>query len=276
MAEIVIHNRVRELLKQGKVAYGLSSFTNHPAFIEIMGWAGFDCVFIDTEHAPQDVGGTLAAVRACQLTGMTPIVRVYENSPPLVCKALDNGAQGVIFPFIKTPSQAEAAVRSAKYPPLGDRGVCPYNRGAHYGLLSWKEYYQKANEDTLVILIIEDAEGVKNARHILKIKGIDIIYFGPGDYSQSIGLPGETYEHPKIFGALKDMVKMCNEVGVSVMTNPGMPPVPTSTKSPSFELSDVSHIKKIVDAGVKLVAIGSDVALFRESCRDLVKKSERV
>jgi len=207
MADIFRPNRVKELLKQGKVAVGLENHTTDPALVEIMGWAGFDFVFIDTEHAPADVGETKTAIRACELTGMTPIVRVYENSPPLICKALDNGAQGVIVPHINTVSQAEAAVRSAKYPPLGDRSACHSKRSIHYGLLPYKEYCQKANEDTLVILLIESVEGLRNLPDILKVKGVDVILFGPTDFSQAIGLPDENYNHPKLYEALKDMLK---------------------------------------------------------------------
>jgi len=263
MNNIIRPNRVKELLKQGKVAVGLESFTNQPALVEIMGWTGFDFVFIDTEHSPADVGATLTAIRACDVTGMTPIVRVYENSPALICKALDNGAQGVIVPHINTVAQAEAAVRSAKYPPLGDRSACPAIRSAHFGLLSWKEYYQKVNEDTLVILLIEGEEGIRNTHDILKIKGVDVILFGPVDFAQAIGLPGETYEHPKLYSALKDMVKMCSDAEVWVMTV-------------TTPLSNVPYAKKIADAGVKLIVLSSDVIVFGLACQELIKLREVV
>jgi 4-hydroxy-2-oxoheptanedioate aldolase len=134
MTGIIRPNRLKELLEHGKVAVGLACFTLHPALIEIMGWTGFDFVFIDTEHTPGDVEATLTGIMACEVTGMTPLVRVYENSPPLICKALDNGAQGVIIPHISTVAQAEAAVRSVKYPPLGERGSCPSIRPSRFGL----------------------------------------------------------------------------------------------------------------------------------------------
>jgi 4-hydroxy-2-oxoheptanedioate aldolase len=119
MYNVMRPNRVKELLKQGKVAVGLESFSTQSAFVEIMGWVGFDFCFIDTEHCPADIGATLNPVRACELTGMTPIVRVYENNPALICKALDNGAQGVIVPHVNTVAEAEAVVRSVKYAPQG-------------------------------------------------------------------------------------------------------------------------------------------------------------
>ncbi len=268
MADIVKPNRVRELLQQGKIAYGVASFTHHPAFIEILGWAGFDYVWIDTEHTPADVGATLTAVRACELAGMTPIVRVYENSPPLICKALDNGARGVMIPHVSTASQAEAVVRAVKFPPLGDRSACPNTRSNHFGLLSLsslREYYRKANEDTLVILLIEDLEGLKNMSDILKVKGVDVICLGHGDLSHAIGIPGENYEHPKLYSALKDVAKMCREVGASVMTA-------TTSSGPQ----DVSHAyaRKIVDAGVRMLYLASDVSLFGRACKELIKVRE--
>ncbi len=155
-----------------------------------------------------------------------------------------------------------------KYPPLGDRSACPLTRAARFGLMSQKEYWQKANEDTLVILLIESAEGMKNLPDILKVRGVDFIFFGPGDFSQSIGLPGETYDHPKIYGALKDMVKMCSEVGVSVMTV-------TIFKSFSYDLSNAfQDVKRITDAGVRVIIFGSEIAILRQSCQALIKVKE--
>jgi 4-hydroxy-2-oxoheptanedioate aldolase len=268
MADILKPNRVRELLKQGKIVVGLRSFTTHPAFIEIMGWTGFDFVSIDTEHSPADAGATLPAIQACELTGATPLVRVYEISAPLICKVLDNGARGVMVPHVSTASQAEAVVRAVKFPPLGERSACPNTRSNHFGLLSLsslKEYYQKANEDTLVMLSIEDVEGIRNLPDILKVKGIDVIGLGRGDLSHSMGIPGETYENPKLYGALKDLVKMCSAVGVPVMTPAG-----------SFSPSDASYAytRKIVDAGVRVLYLASDLSLFGRACQELIKIRE--
>lgn len=256
-------NRVKELLKQGKVAVGPESFTGHPALIEIMGWTGFDFVFIDTEHSPASVGDTLEAIRACDLTGMTPIVRVYENDPALICKALDNGAQGVIIPHISTVEEAKAAVRAAKYPPDGDRSACPSIRSARFGLSNWKEYCRWSNEETLVILLIEGEEGIRNTPEILKVKGVDIILFGPVDLSQSIGLPGESYEHPKLYEALKQMVKICDAAGVAVMTV-------------TTPMSNVPYAKRVAEAGVRVIALSTDEVIFRQACQELIKIKDHV
>jgi 4-hydroxy-2-oxoheptanedioate aldolase len=258
MYNVIKPNRVKELLKKGKVAVGLESFSTHASLVEIMGWVGFDFCFIDTEHCPADVGATLNPVRACEITGMTPIVRVYENSPALICKALDNGAQGVIVPHVNTVADAEAVVSSVKYAPEGIRSCCPAIRSDHFGCLPWKEYCRKANEDNLVILLLEGEEGIKNARKIVKVKGVDIILFGPVDLSQCIGLPGASYDHPKLYKALQDMVKMCDESGVAVMTV-------------TTPLSNIPVARKLIEAGVKVVVFSSDVIVFRQACQELIK-----
>lgn len=258
MTNAIRPNRLKELLGAGKVAVGLACFTLHPALIEIMGWSGFDFIFIDTEHVAADEETTLAAIRACEIAGMTPLVRVYENSPALIGKALDSGAQGVIIPHVTRAEQAEAAVRSAKYPPLGERGACPSIRPARFGLLPWKEYSQRANEDNLVIILVEGEEGMKNMPEILKVKGIDVMFFGPVDFSQSIGLPGETYEHPKLYAALRDLVGMCGKAGIPVMT----------VTSPA---SNAALAKKLIDAGVRVVSLSTDEVVFRQACQELLK-----
>lgn len=167
----------------------------------------------------------------------------------------------MIVPHISTVEDAKAVVRSVKYPPMGDRSSCPSIRSAHFGLLSWEEYYQKANEDNLVSLIIEGEEGIKNTPDIVKVPGVDSIIFGPVDFSQAIGLPGATFEHPKLYAALKDMAKICNEAGVALMT----------TTSP---LSSVAAGRRIADAGVRVIMLSIDEIIFRQACQELIKIKE--
>jgi 4-hydroxy-2-oxoheptanedioate aldolase len=171
----------------------------------------------------------------------------------------------VMVPHVSTAREAEAVVRAVKFPPLGERSACPLTRSNRFGLLSLsslREYYQKANEDTLVILLIEDLEGIKNMPDILKVKGVDIICLGQGDLSHAIGIPGENYEHPKLYGALKDVVKMCSEVGVSVMT---------STSSSTISDASYAYARKIVDAGVRMLYLASDLSIFGRACKELIK-----
>ena len=129
-------------------------------------------------------------IRASLLTGMAPIVRVKGVDSHAIGSALDMGAIGVQVPNISTAEEAQKAVQSARFHPDGMRGVCRFVRAASYGGTNKEDYFREANQ-AILILQIEGKKGVENLDEILAVKGYDIIFIGPYDLSQSIGLPGQ-------------------------------------------------------------------------------------
>ena len=125
-------NKLKAKFKNGEVALGPFVNINSGAMIEIAAYAGFDFVILDTEHGPLDILSAEDLCRVAYGVGITPIVRVRENDPPQILRALDIGAGGVQVPQICTKSDAEAVIHAAKYSPLGMRGVSPYTRAARY------------------------------------------------------------------------------------------------------------------------------------------------
>jgi len=186
-------NNLKEVLKEGKNVFGPFMKFTDPAAVEIMGFAGFDFVIIDAEHGPISMQSAQNMIRAAETVNITPIIRVANNDEALILRALDIGAQGIEIPQINSKSQAIKAVRSVKYAPQGERGVCRYVRAANYSSMDKFKYFKSANNETMIIAHIEGVEGINNLDEILSVPGIDVIFIGPYDLSQSLGITGDVH-----------------------------------------------------------------------------------
>lgn len=192
-------NTTKAKLKAGETVYGC--FVRYPeaTLIEILGYYGWDYLLLDAEHSTITPRDCENLVRACELQNVTPIVRVTTNQAPIILRFMDTGVQGAQVPMINTRDEAEACVRAVKYHPRGNRGLAGV-RPANFGQtqpFSFKEYTAQANAETMVIAQVETAAAVDALPDILQVPDIDVIFVGPTDLSQSLGLPGEV-NHPLV------------------------------------------------------------------------------
>lgn len=251
-------NPLRKTMEEGKLAIGMFHYTASPAFVEILGYSGFDFVIIDTEHTSIDLHTAEHLIRAADSSGVTPLFRVYENSSSLINKALNFGAQGIVVPHVNGEEQAKLAVEFAKYPPVGARAACPGTRAAAYSIENWDDYCTQANQETLVILLLEGKEALNNLDAILSVSGVDVVFVGPWDLSQSLGVPGQAYDHPSIVKALEDVASKASKRRISVMTVP----LPTWTRE---------KVKMLQDRGVNMICFPDDLLVFSDAVRKVVK-----
>lgn len=156
--------------------------------VELTGTCGFDFLCIDAEHSPIDRGTAEQLIRAADVSGVPAIVRVPGLNAEAIASVLDSGAKGVLVPRVGTAEQAIAAVKATRYPPYGERGVGP-GRAAAYGS-GISECLSKANDELLLAIQIETAEGLQNIEAIAAVDGIDVIFIGPGDLSVSLNAMG--------------------------------------------------------------------------------------
>ena len=199
-------NRTRKLLTGGGSAYGTFAVLGEPALIEMIGYAGLDFVVIDTEHSGNTTEQVGNMVRASEVSHATPIVRVTTNSPELILRALDAGAGGVLVPQVNTAAEATAAVQAARYAPLGERGIAGVVRAARYGFIPMPDYLAGANLENLVITQVEHVEAVKNLDSILAVEGLDGIFIGPTDLSQSMGITGQ-FGNPELRRTIHSVIE---------------------------------------------------------------------
>ena len=184
---------------------------NSPAITELMSAVGFDWLFIDAEHAPLEPFQMQALLQGA---GATPcVIRLPAGEEVPIKKALDIGAAGIIAPQVNSADHARRIVQAAKYAPLGQRGL-GIARAHGYGL-TVREYMQRANDDTAVIVQAEHRDAVANIGDIVRVDGVDGVLIGPYDLSASLGRPGAV-DHPDVTGAIERVRAACAEVGLPI------------------------------------------------------------
>jgi 4-hydroxy-2-oxoheptanedioate aldolase len=198
-------NLTKQKLRDGRCVFGVFIPMAAPRLVEWAGLAGFDYVLIDAEHGPIEPAACEDLVRAAEVMNLTPLVRVPENNDKLILRYLDVGAQGIMVPQVNSVEDAERAVRAVKYAPRGRRGLAGA-RAASYGYrTSLSDYTRRANDETMVLVQIENINAVKALDGIMAVDGIDVFELGQADLSQSMGYPGET-SHPEVLAAIETIV----------------------------------------------------------------------
>ena len=192
-------NRVKQRLAAGQVATILSG-TNDPDLIDQLGPLGADGIWLEGEHGGVDYADLGNLTRACDLWSVTSVVRVMDNDYATIYRTLDRGAQGIVVPHINTRAEAQSAVESAKFAPIGKRGMFTSRQGFGVG-----DYLKTANDQSLLIVLIEDIAAVKNLGEILKVDHIDVFFVAPSDLAASMGHIGDV-AHPEVQQVLDDAI----------------------------------------------------------------------
>jgi 4-hydroxy-2-oxoheptanedioate aldolase len=226
--------------------------TTDPGFVEIAGFAGFDFVILDREHGPASISEMQNLLRAAQCADILPVVRVPDSREISIDKALDIGAVGIQVPNVETAEQARNIVRAAKYAPEGYRGVCRFVRAAEYSNIERSEYFRQANE-TLIIVQVEGLRGIKNLEGILEVEGIDVVFIGPYDLSQSLGVGGQI-DHPAVEEKMKDVTLAAGRKAIIVGTF----------------VDTIDNAVKWKKAGIQYLSYSVDVGIFYEACKSII------
>lgn len=188
-------NRAKEKLQNGQVVTTISGLQTSD-IIDFLGPLGFDAAWIECEHGPVDWDALGDMTRACDLWGMSSITRVNANDPGIITRTLDRGSMGIVVPHVNTREAAEQAAQSAKYAPLGYRGM--FGGRQSFGVA---DYFDTANDQTMVVVLLEEAEALGNLDDILKVDNIDVFFVAPSDLAQTMGHIGHP-EHPEVQSAI--------------------------------------------------------------------------
>ena len=192
-------NKTKKRLSAGETVFGCFTRYADPSFTELLALQGFDFLVLDGEHGTLEPREGENMVRAAELGGCTPVVRVPANQPHVILRFLDTGAQGVHVPMVASAEEADAAVRAVKYQPRGSRGLAAVRAGG-YGTVPIGQYVEQSNEQTLVVLQIETEPAVAAVGEIASVPDVDVVFVGPTDLAHSLGVPGQT-DHPRLEAA---------------------------------------------------------------------------
>jgi 4-hydroxy-2-oxoheptanedioate aldolase len=177
-------NKIKELWRDGKSATLGWLSVSHSFTAEMMARQGFDALCVDLQHGTTEPGAVLPMLQAISQTDTVPFVRVAWNDPASIMRALDLGAYGIIVPLVNTAAEAAQAVAACRYPPVGMRSSGPV-RAMHYG---GGNYFDYANDEILIMAMVETKEGLENLDAICATPGLDAVYIGPADLSFALDL----------------------------------------------------------------------------------------
>jgi len=248
-------NAVKEALQAGKVQLGAGFWQlRSPEVARIYAAAGFNWTFIDTEHGGFDLETVQDICRVANQTSLCPLVRVPDLQYPLISRALDCGAQGIVFPRVESPEVLAAAISWTKFPPMGVRGYGLTTMHANYEPLGFKEILDNTNRNTMVVLQVETQLAVDAREELLSVPGIDAVLIGPADLSISLGVPGE-FEHPRVVAAMEAIRDSCIAKGVA----PG-----THTRS-------IKLAKFWLERGMKFVGCGNETTMLLDRATEVIQ-----
>ena len=222
-----------------------------PTVAEVLDGCGFDWLAIDCEHTDiglNELAGILRGIRSA-----TPLVRVKNNDALSIRQPLDCGAQGVIVPLVNSAAEAAAAVAAAHYPPVGVRGYA-YCRANNHGL-RFDEYATAASTETVVIVMIESAQAVRDIDAIVGVDGVDGVFVGPYDLSGSLGVPGQP-EHKLVMKALDAVVSACLRAGKAAGQHIVQP--------------EPEAIARSLEQGYTFLALGMDTVFLANGARKCI------
>jgi len=241
-------NRVKQTLAAGQVATILSG-TNDPDLIDQLGSLGVDGIWLEGEHGGVDYADLGNLTRACDLWGVTSVVRVMDNDYATIYRTLDRGAQGIVVPHVNTRAEAEAVVEAAKFAPLGKRGMFTSRQG--FGV---DDYLKTANDQSLLIVLIEDIAAVKRLDEIIKVDHIDVFFVAPSDLATSMGHIGNM-GHPEVQRTIDEAITRIVQAGRAVGT-----------------LVNAGNVERYTRMGVRAV-MTSFFPWLQAGARDLIERA---
>jgi len=221
---------------------------------ELAAIAQFDCLWIDMEHIAQDWSIVNAQNWAAKAHDVDVMVRVSRGSYSDYIKPLELDATGILVPHIMNLEDAKRVIHMTRFHPVGRRPIDGGNADGAYTGLDFNEYLKQANEQRFVVLQIEDPEPLKDLEAIAALEGYDMLFFGPGDFSQGIGAPGQ-WNHPKLIETRKLVAEVANKYGKFAATT-----------------GSIDNLDELIDMGYKFISVGADVVGLTNYCNSLVKR----
>ena len=232
---------IKSRMQNGESVFGTWCMLPSSFAVDVIARTGVDFVVLDMEHGTLSLETAEDMVRAAQLHNCQPIIRVGDDHENTILHALETGCEAIMVPHVSTTEVAEKIVNAALYSPKGSRGLSPYTRCHNYTHMGLEKSMLRHAEDTMVGILVEGKEGIENLSEIVQVEGIDLIYLGMYDISQSVGLPGQL-EHPEVMLQLKKCLNV----------------IKSSNKFAGTFSRDISACKKFKEMGFDFIAYVAD------------------
>ena len=249
------NNEVKQTLSQGGISTGTMVFEfNTSGIARIAAGAGAEFLVFDMEHTGWSIETIRSLMATSRAADIVPIVRVPTTEYHFFSRSLDVGAMGLMVPMVETEAQAKIIVDSAKYPPMGKRGAAFGVAHDDYGEGNILDKMSNINQEVLLIAQIETVQGLENADKIAALDGIDILWIGHFDLTNSMEIPGQ-FDHPKYLQAVDHVAEICQKHG----------------KSAGFMASNVEEGRSMREKGFRCLAFGGDLWLYKQALQQGIK-----
>lgn len=246
---------LRKRLDAGEPVLGTFQILDSMMVSEMAAAAGFDFIVVDREHGSMTTETAMQMCAGAQAKDVDPVVRVAEGSKARIQRALDLGASGVQVPQVETEHDARRAVDAARFHPIGERGLSPYGRAGDYQ--GDPEFTTEQNEQTTLIVQVEGEDAIENLDAILTVEGIDVLFIGPYDLSQSLGIPGDI-EDERVRKSMEDIIERAARTDTIVGTY----------------ADTIDQARGWIEAGVTYVTLSEDSPTLYQAFEDLVEGVE--
>ena len=247
-------SRVLNKLRQGQVVTCYKLNLDSARVVEVGAIAGFDCLWTDMEHTANDLALVERQITVAKMHDVDVLVRVARGSYSDYVRPLELDAAGIMVPHIMSLADARNVVRMTRFHPVGRRPVDGGNADGAYCAIDFKEYLRQANRERFVIVQIEDPEPLAELEDIARVDGIDMLFFGPGDFSHGIGAPGE-WDDPRITATRRRVAEVCRAHGKFAGT-----------------VGSPEQAADLIGMGYRFLNIGADVIGVRENCLNLLER----
>lgn len=246
-------SKVLSKLRNGEVATCFKVNLKDAQATEISAIMGFDCVWVDQEHIGQDWSTIASHVWASKAHDTDLMVRVSRGSYSDYIRPLELDATGILVPHVMNLEDAKRVIHMTRFHPIGRRPIDGGNADAQYTAMDFGDYLQHASEQRFIALQIEDPEPLDDLEEIAQLEGFDMLFFGPGDFSQGIGAPGD-FNHPRLVDARRRVADVANKYGKFAAT-----------------VGTPASIDSLLEMGYHFVSMGADVIALKDYCREILK-----
>jgi len=251
-------SKVLKKLRAGEIVNTFKLNLADPRAVEIAAMCGCDCVWLDMEHVPSDWSTIENQIRAAKVYDVDTLVRVSRGGYSDYIRPLEADAAGIMVPHLMGLEDAKQVVWRTRFHPVGRRAVDGGNPDGAYCMMDFNEYIKTANEQRFVAVQIEDPEPLDDLEKIARLEGIDMIFFGPGDFSHGIGAPGQ-WDHPLI-----------------EQTKRRIPEIARANGKFAGTISAPATVHELIDMGYQFLSIGADVIALSSQFKALLDNFNKV
>ncbi len=241
-------SRVKRRWAEGQPVLATVAHFTDPQSAELIGLMGIDCLWIDLEHQPIGMSDLENMVRAARVGDMDVMARPAKGEFMRMVRLIEAGASVIMYPRCESAEEAREIVRHAKFPPLGERGFFSAGPDNPYCMTPMEDYLRQANEQTVLLAQVESPNAVSQARAMADVDGIDMLFFGPGDFSIAAGVPGQ-FDGEVVCRAMADTASAAQAAGKRFGTL----------------ITNLDQARRALDLGATLITYGGDLHFVRDA-----------